>query len=53
MEHQKTINLLDYASHQPSKFIIEKWTKKNDQSSSVYSTCIDIRFKTTILNSSL
>ena len=53
MEYQKTVNLLDNKSNQPSKFRTKNWTEINDQSRGVYNTNSDIRFKTTMLKSSL
>ena len=53
MEHQKIINLLDNTSNQLSKFRTKNWIEINDQSRGVYNTNSDIRFKTTILKSSL
>ena len=53
MEHQKIINLLDNTSNQLSKFRTKNWIEINDQSRGVYSTGNDIRFKTTMLKSSL
>ena len=52
MEHQKIINLLDNQT-QPSKLITQKWVKMNDKPRGIYSINSDIRFKTTILKSSL
>ena len=53
MEYQKIINLLDNTSNQLSKFRTKSWTEINGQSRSVYNTNSDIRFKTTMLKSSL
>ena len=47
------INLLDNTSNQLSKFRTKSWVDINDQSRGVYNTNSDIRFKTTMLNSSL
>ena len=52
MEHQKIISLLDNQT-QPSKLITQKWVKMNDKPRGIYSINSDIRFKTTILKSSL
>ena len=52
MEHQKIINLLDNQT-QPSKLITQKWVKMNDKPRGIYSINSDIRFKTTMLKSSL
>ena len=48
MEYQTTINLRDNTSNQLSKLI-----EINDQSRGVYNTNSGIRFKTTMLKSSL
>ena len=52
MEYQKIANLLGNVSNQPSKFKTKNWAKINDESRGTY-TSNDIRFKTTILRSSL
>ena len=54
MEYQKIANLLDNnLSNQPSKFRTKNWVEINDESKESYSTGSDIKFKTTILRSSL
>ena len=53
MEHQRIINLLGDIPNQISKFRIKNWIEINDQSRGVYNTNSDIRFKTTMLKSSL
>ena len=53
MEYQKIANLLDNASNQPSKFRTKNWVEINDESRGVYTTGCDIKFKTTMLRSSL
>ena len=53
MEYQKTINLLDNTSDPPSTFRTKSWIKINDQSRGVYNTNSKVRFKTTMLKSSL
>ena len=53
MEYQKMINLLHNTLNQSSKFRTKNWTKINDQSRGVYNVNCDIRFKTTVLKSSL
>ena len=53
MEYQKIINLLGNTTDQLSKFRTKNWIEINDQSRGVYSTGSDIRFKTTMLKSSL
>ena len=50
MEYQKIINLLD---NQPSKFRTKNWVEINDESIGTYNTNSQIKFKTTILKSSL
>ena len=45
--------MLDNASNQPSKFRTKNWIEINDQSRGTYNTNSDIRFKTTMLKSSL
>ena len=52
MEYQKLANLLGTESNQPSKFRARNWVEINDESRGTY-TCNDIRFKTTMLRSSL
>ena len=52
MEYQKTANLLDNASYQPSKFRTKNWVEINDESRGTY-TSNDIKFKTTMLRSNL
>ena len=53
MEYQKIINLLDNTPNQLSKFRTKNWIEINDQSRGVYDVNSDIRFKTTMLKSSL
>ena len=53
MEYQKITNLLDNASYQPSKFKTKNWVKINDESRRVYNANIQIKFKATMLKSSL
>ena len=53
MECQRTINLLDNTSNQLSKFRTKNWIEINGQSRGTYDTNIGIRFKTTMLKSSL
>ena len=43
----------DGASNQPSKFRTKNWVEINDESRAVYTTGSDIKFKTTMLRSSL
>ena len=53
MEYQKMINLLDNVSNQPSKFKSKNWVEINDESRRTYNANSDIKFKTTMLKSSL
>ena len=53
MEYQKIINFLDNTPNQPSKFRTKCWLEINDQSRGVYNTNSDIKFKLTMLKSSL
>ena len=53
MEYQKITNLLDNASNQPSKFKTKNWIEVNDDSRGVYNFDSQIKFKTTVLKSSL
>ena len=51
MEYQKIANLIDDASNQPSK--TKKWVEINDESRGIYNLNSQIKFKTTMLKSSL
>ena len=53
MEHQKIANLIDDTSNQPSKFRTRNWDEINDESRGVYKVNSQIKFKTTMLKSSL
>ena len=53
MEHQKIANLVDDASRQPSKFRTKTWVEINDQARGTYNVNSQIKFKTTMLKSSL
>ena len=54
MEYQKTANLSDDASsNQPSKFKTKNWVEVNDESRGTYNVNSQIKFKTTMLKSSL
>ena len=53
MEYQKITNLFDNASSQPSKFRTKHWVEINDESRGGCSVNSQIKFKTTILKSSL
>ena len=53
MEYQKITKLLDNASNQPSKFRTKKWVEINDESRGGCNVNSQMKFKTTILKSSL
>ena len=53
MEYQKIANLIDDASNQPSKFRTRNWVEINDESRGVYNVNSQIKFKNTMLKSSL
>ena len=53
MEYQKIANLIDDTSKQPSKFRTRNWVEINDESRGAYNVNSQIKFKTTILKSSL
>ena len=53
MEYQKTANLIDDASNQPSTFQTKNWVEINDESRGTYNVNSQIKFKTTVLKSSL
>ena len=53
MEYQKIINLLDNASNQSSKFRTKNWVEINDESKGTYGVNRQVKFKTTMLRSSL
>ena len=53
MEYQKIANLIDDASNRPSKFKTKNWVEINDESRGTYSVNSQIKFKTTMLISSL
>ena len=53
MEYQKVINLLDNTPNQPTKFRTKNWAEISDESHGVYNTDSQIKFKTSILRSSL
>ena len=53
MEYQKITNLLDNASNQPSKFRTRNWVEINNDIRGAYSLNKQIRFKTSMLRSSL
>ena len=53
MEDQKIANLVDDASNQPSKFKTKNWVEINDKSRGKCNVNSKIKFKTTMLKSSL
>ena len=53
MEYQKIANLIDDTSNQPFKFRTRNWVEINDESRGAYNINSQIKFKTTILKSSL
>ena len=53
MEYQKITNLIDDASDQLSKFRTKNWVEINDESRDTYNVNSQIKFKTTMLKSSL
>ena len=53
MEYQKIATLTDDASNQPSKFRTKNWVEINDESRGTYNINSQIKFKTTMLKSSL
>ena len=53
MEYQKIANLIDHTLNQPSKFRTRNWVEINDESRGAYNINSQIKFKTTMLKSSL
>ena len=53
MEYQKIANLVDDASNKTFKFKSRNWVKINDESRGTYNVGSQIKFKTTMLKSSL
>ena len=53
MEYQKIINLLDNTPNQLSKFRTKNWVEINNNSRGAYNVNTQIKFKTTMLKSSL
>ena len=53
MVYQKIANLIDDISNQPYKFRTRNWVEINDESKGAYSVNSQIKFKTTMLKSSL
>ena len=53
MEYQKTTNLLDNTPNEPFKFRTKNWVEVNDNSHGTYCADSQIKFKTSMLRSSL
>ena len=53
MEHRKIANLIDDTPNQPSKFRTKNLVEINDESRGAYNVTSQIKFKTTMLKSSL
>ena len=53
MEYQKIANLLNDGSNKPSKFRTRNWVEINDKARGTYSHNKQIKFKTSMLGSSL
>ena len=53
MEYQKIINLLENTPNRLSKFSTRNWVEINDESNGTYGTGNLIRFKTSMIKSSL
>ena len=53
MEYQKIANLIDDTSNQSSTFRTRNWVEINDESRGAYNANSQIKFKTTMLKSSL
>ena len=53
MEYQKITNLLNITSNQPSNFRTKDWVEINDNSGGTYKANKQIKFKTTMLKSSV
>ena len=53
MEYQKIANLIDDASNQPSNFRTKNWVEINGESRGTYNVNSLIKFKATMLKSSL
>ena len=53
MKYQKTINLLDNTPNQPTKFRTKNWVEISDDACGRYNTNSQIKFKTSMLKSSL
>ena len=53
MDNQKIIDFLDNTSNQPTKFRTEHWIEIIDESRGTYNTNSHIKFKTSMLRSTL
>ena len=53
MEYQKIINLLNNTPNQPTKFRTKNWVEINDDFRGTYNNNSQIKFKTSMLRSSL
>ena len=53
MEYQKIANLIDDTPNQPFKFRTRNWVEINDESRGTYNVNSQIKFKITMLKSSL
>ena len=53
MEYRKIANLIDGASNQPSKFRTKNWVEINNEPRGKYNVNSQIKFKNTMLKSSL
>ena len=53
MEYQKIASLLNDKSNQPSKFRTRNWVEINDEARGTYSSNKQVKFKTSVLRSSL
>ena len=53
MKYQKITNLLDNTPNQPNKFRTNNWVQINDDSPGMYNINRQIKFKTSMLISSL
>ena len=53
MEYQKTINLLNDTSSQPSKFRTINWIEINNESRGTYNANSEIKFKASMVRSNL
>ena len=53
MEYQKIINLLENTPNKPIKVETKRWVEVNDESQGTYNVNCQIKFKTSMLRSSL